>query len=86
MNIDTGREFQHINPQDDPEFYRECPEGFYYDHNGYLIGRQTVDQKKQGMERMIDSYSESGKKSDLYVVSGDRFSLGIKGEMQVIGK
>ena len=37
MNIDTGREFNFTNPQDDPDLYPTPPTGFSYDINGKLI-------------------------------------------------
>lgn len=39
MNITTGREFSHTNPQDDPKLYPRLPEGFLYDYNGRVYYR-----------------------------------------------
>ena len=36
MNIDTGREFSEINPQDDPHLYPNLPPGFSYDFDGRI--------------------------------------------------
>ena len=36
MNINTGREFDFKNPQDDKHLYPELPEGFRYNLDGTL--------------------------------------------------
>lgn len=36
MNIETGREFEFVNPQDDPHLYPRPPAGFGYDIGGRL--------------------------------------------------
>ena len=37
MNINTGREFDFTNPQDDPQKYATSPPGFRYDWKGRLV-------------------------------------------------
>lgn len=38
MNVITGREFKHINPQDDPHLFPRLDPGFRYDHTGQVFG------------------------------------------------
>jgi hypothetical protein len=38
MDSTTGREFKHVNPQDDPDVYPELPSGFMYGVDGRIIG------------------------------------------------
>lgn len=38
MNIDTGREFSYVNPQDDRHLYPTPPPGFYYRYDGSIVG------------------------------------------------
>lgn len=38
MNVTTGREFKHINPQDDPHLFPRLDPGFRYDHTGQVFG------------------------------------------------
>lgn len=37
MNINTGREFNRANPQDDPHLYAPPPPGFTYRYDGTLV-------------------------------------------------
>jgi hypothetical protein len=44
MNIDTGREFEHTNPQDDRDVYPELPSGFGYNIDGTVVGRPSPNR------------------------------------------
>lgn len=38
MDVTTGREFKHINPQDDPHLFPRLDPGFRYNHEGQVFG------------------------------------------------
>jgi hypothetical protein len=52
MDSTTGREFKHVNPQDDPDVYPELPSGFMYGVDGRIIGspeRRPGHGRRQGV-------------------------------------
>lgn len=46
MDVTTGREFKHINLQDDPHLFPQLDRGFRYDHTGQIIGIPSIPNNR----------------------------------------